>query len=800
MAAHRYYRFKIATTTYAPYYLGLYEIELHAVYGGPDITTPATSITMSVAANVVSLLDGNTSAGFDYAWCYGAFPVYITIDLGAGNASEVPEAKIWAQAAAAPVDFEFQYSDDGATWLKQFEHLGVSGWVQGTPKTFDLKIPLANPLTISSIVDSSGPENTASTPALINGTGFRGGDDGTGVIILPISGISFGGSAATFTVLTDSVVAVNVPSHAAGIVDIVVTRSDGTATLVGGYQFIASTVGWLSSPYVLLPKVGEIEAADYRWNSSLEGFDINRIEVPTPIPQINVTPSPLAQASGTIIREEFLFDFYFKIWIVPNRLEMRNPRIGVDIPFHVWNAFPYRHTLTDIIGTGADGLELDTDAPDTFYEVEYREVNIQILPTAPLTVDAVLEFIFEWGSGLFNFIAERASVVNITPDVPVKEIWSWLTDIIVTDNGKEQRIALRTVPRRSQTTKLIALNKEEVRVKFDQMLLDFVGEVVMPYFQYATPTTQSAFSGATGLAFDPSKTDVRPGEYALVITKTADQLVRFATISDTGCTLDAPLTIDAPTGSIIVPSLPSLVDAGAALRRYAVQDVAEMELTSRVTQHREVFSRPGSQTVLPTLDGLYVLDRRPLANSGTVDDKFDSGAKIVDFQTGPLETSTHWAHSQLEGGRQYLIKRAHEPAEMDFWRDFLDAVKGRQIAFLTPTYREDGYASERPVDMAGTMRLAGSRYSTVFFKQGPYTHLRIWTDAGYHDVTVSDATALADGNDEIVFEPALPTGELWRNVKYISFLGKVRLASDDVELEHYALDTFLNLTLRTVDA
>lgn len=785
-----------------PYYLGIYEVELHATIGGPDQTAPGWTVTCSYGANFSSILDNNVNSGVDYSWAYGNYPnnVLITIDAGAGNAIGVEEVKMWAQAAAAPTEFEFQWSDDGVTYYKTVS-ISASGWVQGTPKTFDVRVPLANPLTFTSCIDSSGPANTPSTPVELNGTGFLGGfDEGTGTTILPVSSVAFGGTAATFTVLSDTKIAANVPSHVAGLVDIVITRSDGTATLAGGYNFIASTIGWISDPCVLLPKRGEIESADYRWVAHVEGLDVNRIEIPVLIPQINVTPSPLPQASGAVIRQEFLFDFYFKIWIVPNRLEMRNPRIGVDIPFHVWNAFPYPHTLTDIIGTGADGLELDTDAPDTFYEVEYREVNIQILPTAPLTVDAVLEFVFEWGSGLFNFIAERASVVNITPDVPVKEIWSWLTDIIVTDNGKEQRIALRTVPRRSQTTKLVALNKEEVRVKFDQMLLDFVGEVVMPYFQYATSTTQAAFAGATGLAFDPNKTDVRPGEYALVITKTADQLVRFSTISDTGCTLDAPLTIDAPTGSIIVPSLPSLVDAGAALRRYAVQDVAEMELTSRVTQHREVFSRPGSQTVLPTLDGLYVLDRRPLANSGTVDDKFDSGAKIVDFQTGPLETSTHWLHSQLEGGRQYLIKRAHEPAEMDFWRDFLDAVKGRQIAFLTPTYREDGYASERPVDMAGTMRLAGSRYSTVFFNQGPYTHLRIWTDAGYHDVTVSDATALADGNDEIVFEPALPTGELWRNVKYISFLGKVRLASDDVELEHYALDTFLNLTLRTVDA
>src|SRR4029077_16306153 len=52
--------------------------------------------------------------------------------------------------------------------------------------------------------------------------------------------VTFGGSAATITNNTATTITVTTPAHAAGAVDVVVTASAGSATLTGGYTYIAA--------------------------------------------------------------------------------------------------------------------------------------------------------------------------------------------------------------------------------------------------------------------------------------------------------------------------------------------------------------------------------------------------------------------------------------------------------------------------------------------------------------------------------------------------------------------------------
>lgn len=498
-----------------------------------------------------------------------------------------------------------------------------------------------------------------------------------------------------------------------------------------------------------------------------------------------------------LIQNDFLFDFYFRIWVFPLRLELRNPRTNVDIPFAIWNAYPFKNTLTSIGGTGTDGLALDLDAPSQFREIEYRTVNLQITPAAPLSIEAVFEFIFQNGKGLFTFIADRASVLSIIPDVPVNETWQWLTDVQVATDGTEQRAGLRAVPRRKMSTKLVALTEEEIRENVKKALFDFGNQVVIPYFQYGTTTTLDAVSGSTDLAFDPAKTDVREGEYLFVMTKTAQELVKIETLGIAGCTIDAPITIDVPRGSIVAPAFGSVVDNRAAIARYAVNDVADIQVDSTNSQARANFKRPNSTATINTLDGYPILDKRPLANSN-VEDQYDQGYERFDYQTGSIEQITRWLFTRTEGARQYLIHRAQQPETLDFWRDFLDASRGMLNPFLVPTYRKDLFIADRPDDASITLLIQGSDYASLFWPMLPYRRLYLWTDAGAYPVTVDAVSLTEDGNTLATLSAALPSGDEYRNISFISFLLKCRLASDEVTLEHHGLETILNMSIRTI--
>lgn len=505
-------------------------------------------------------------------------------------------------------------------------------------------------------------------------------------------------------------------------------------------------------------------------------------------------PVPVAVA---VKDQSFVFDFYYRIWAFPLVLQLRNPRTNVDIPFDLWNAYPDHNHLVSIVTTGADGLTLDIVPGATFHEVELRTVNLQITSSAPLEINATFTFNFEQGSVTFSFIADRASVVSIVPDVPVREKWEWFTNVMVATDGTEQRVALRNQPRRTQSTRLIALNEPEVKEKWKQFLLDLAGQVVVPYFQYATDLTADALIGQSTIYFDASRTDLRDGEYALIVSRTGEmELLKVQTLAADSALMDAPITINANAGSFIMPSFTSVVQGKAALNRYAVHDVADVTLESMVSQARTLFSRPGSTVVIPTHDGYPVLLEHPIADENEKQ-QFDTGAEVFDYGTGAVESITRWNWTRIATTVQFLFHRATEPQKMDFWRDFLGAVQGMLNPFFMPSWRKDLLIATAPSDGSINIEILGSDYGAYFWSAN-FKFLELHTAGGILYRTVESVTLLANGNTDCKLTVALPTGAAYTSIEYISFLRKMRLANDTVSLEHYALDTLIEFSIRTV--
>lgn len=496
-------------------------------------------------------------------------------------------------------------------------------------------------------------------------------------------------------------------------------------------------------------------------------------------------------------QQDFLYDFYFRIWVFPARLELRNPRLNVAIPFAIWNAYPYKNTMTAINTLNADGLELDIEPPSLFREIEYRTINLEITPASPLTIEAVYDFVFQQGEGFFTFVASLASVLSIVPDVPVNETWQWLTDLIVATDGTEQRSALRSAPRRKMESKLIALQEAEIRDKMKQFMFDIAGQVVIPYFQYSTTTSADAFIGDNTLLFDPSKTDLRVAEYIFVMTKTDEDLYKVDTLSLTGCILDAPLAIDVPKGSLVVPAFASYIDNRSTISRYAVNEVAEIQVNSLVAQARTDLSRPGSTAVINMYDGYPVLDKRPLADQNP-EDAYDSGYTRFDYNIGTIEQVTRWVFTRMEGARQFLIHRAQQPQTMDYWRDFLDASRGMLNPFLVPTFRGDVLLRVVPDDSSNQLIIQGADYASLYWPVAPFKRLCLWTASGAVAVTVSSVSVNPSGDSVANLVTGIPTGDGYRSISMVSYLLKCRLASDEVTLEHHGLETILGLSIRTI--
>lgn len=521
--------------------------------------------------------------------------------------------------------------------------------------------------------------------------------------------------------------------------------------------------------------------------------------VPGPVSAVaNLTFTPLDAVTGGVARA-FVGDFYFHIWVIPDTLTVQNPRLNTDIPFLIWNAYPYENDVEAILVTDGEGLELDLVEGATFSEIELRTVNIQITPDAPIQIDAVFEFQFTEGTGLLYFAADIADFVQMQPDPPVQETWAWLTDVIPARDGSEQRIALRATPRRSIKYGFLLENETERRRQYNRWFKSLASRPVLPYYQYSTQLNAEALAGAERLYFDPARTDLREGEFAIIYSAATEQgyLVKLGALEVDGANLDAPLTFDATTDMIISPAFTSRLSdrTGLTMQKVTGSIIVQGEaLTSR-----ESFTRPGSTAVIPTFDGYPVLDIRPIS-AGDTPETFDANYEVIDGRTGVQDIYSSWPHPAVNSVHKWTIRRLQNPVEMDWWRDFLDAAKGQQNPFLLPTWFADLVAAENPSPSTTQLTIAASDYSSLYFPYEAFKRLQIETAAGIIWRKVLSVTDNPDGTTTLELDTGFGVGAEDVEILKISYLNLVRLSTDAVNLMHERIRTQIELATRTVDA
>lgn len=539
-------------------------------------------------------------------------------------------------------------------------------------------------------------------------------------------------------------------------------------------------------------------AVDPLWPE--DGADIAPIEVPAVAGAATAPASFSLPSAPAVIAGTFLFDYYYRIWIIPSVMNVQNPRYNVGIPFHVWNAYPqpYVNSLDAITLVNGTGLTFDVSPPSDFKAIEYREVNITITPAAGISVDAEITFDFSEGLGTLFFRAEIADFVQMAPDPPVVETLEWLTDIIPAHKGKEQRIALRSSPRRGIRYSFILENEDERRRQYRRWYKSMGSRIVLPFYQYSTRLTASSASGTSQLYFDPANTDLREGEFAILYRARTDEgfLVKLGALAVDGAALDTPLTFDATTDMVIAPCFTSRLLDRTGLSMYSV--TGEISIQAEVMDTRPLFSRPGSTAVISSFDGYNVLDRRPVV-VGETPELFDRNYEVMDNKTGLQESYYSWPHPAVGGSKQWRIRRRVNPVEMDWWRDFLAAAEGQQNPFLMPTWFEDLVAAEAPATGSSSLLLQASDYASLYHPYETYKRLQIETAAGTIWKKVLTATDNPDGTATLELDTPFGPNPEDVIINRISFLNLTRFASDTVTLTHDHLTTLLEVPTRTVD-
>jgi hypothetical protein len=503
------------------------------------------------------------------------------------------------------------------------------------------------------------------------------------------------------------------------------------------------------------------------------------------VSQLPVSAAPRA-LDGTR-SPAFSDDWYYRVHIRPQRLDLGNVLQAQTTTVKVWNAFFVPKVLTAISGL-SEGLTVQgpTGLPATFAALQEQDWLVNVARQGAGRIDAALTWLFT---------AAAAPVLPVTGtrvvEWPLLPNWSdgmterlgWNTQVLRSASGAEQRRALRLAPRRSFEASMLVEGRE--RALLDAMLAGWGARVwAIPVWPDVQLLPIAVGVGADTIQCATQGRDFRAGGLAMLIGDTAFKVesAEVLTVNANSLTLKRALNNAWPVGTRLFP----------ARAAELVQQPSIKRITDRLSSVEVQFMLAEAcdwPAALPTTlyRGAPVFANRPEESEDLTGSWQRLQLELDNSRALPLRTDTAGLGFNAQAHRWMLFGRSEQAA----WRSLLYGLRGRQAAMWLPTHAEDltlqatagAAASALDVDNAGYSRFlssapVGRRDIRIELADGSALHRRI---TGSTELS-ADVERLALATP--VGVQLVPAGLTGANVSRISYLQLARLDSDDIELHH----------------
>ncbi|WP_408952097.1 hypothetical protein [Lysobacter sp. Hz 25] len=477
-------------------------------------------------------------------------------------------------------------------------------------------------------------------------------------------------------------------------------------------------------------------------------------------------------------------DFYDRIHVVPQTLNLGNVSSVQQRVIRVWNAFRARAlTLADASLTGGEGIVLTAPgvSPLSFPPLWEQGWQIAVGTDGPPVIAATLTYQFAGFDPIpVVIIGQRIVAWAFTPDWSrgVLERLAWKTDILPSPTQVEQRRGLRSVPRRSFEATMIVDGRE--RVLLDLAVFGWGGRTwALPVWPDGQWLADEHALGIRVIACDPVHRDFRVGGLVQLRGKTAFEVevAEVEAIGAASITLRHPTTRAWPRGTRLYPvrtarlaeppKVTRLSDQAASISaRFDVVEACEWPAIVDAPMYR------GHPVMVDRPDESETLSAGWQRALLTLDNEFGRPFVLDPADWAAVVQSHRW--------------RVHGRVERASVRSWLYTLRGRQCALWRPTHADDltlvanvaGTATALDVANVGLARFAGLRPGRrdlrIELRGGEAFHRRI-----------TAAVALDDEIERLTIDAALGVDVRPHDIRRISFLVLSRGDSDEAEIEHH---------------
>lgn len=495
-----------------------------------------------------------------------------------------------------------------------------------------------------------------------------------------------------------------------------------------------------------------------------------------------VSTTPRVKAGS--IATSYYDDFYNRVHVVPQTLDIGNLLSVQTREARVWNAYSTSKALSSITETGTTGLtQSGIVAPTTFAPLEERVFYVTVDSKGPATIDAEYVFVFPAESPTLAVTGRRVVVFGHAPDwsEPVRERLNWLTDVLLTQAGVEQRIGLRAAPRRGLEYALATLDRHQTN-RLETLLLGWQSRLFAVPVWTEVQTLSSSLPAAS-LTIPCTTVDyefVADGLALLWRTHDDFEAVEIDSVSASSLTLKAATVATWPAGTRVYP-----VRLGQMPARQSLSRETGHHLSGRVAF--SFIDNPAVASVDSgdTYAGYRVyLGRTNWANP--IEIEASRQLETLDYETG-----TPWVDDL--SGLASLLKSWHwtlkSRPEIVALRGWLAARAGKRVPFWSASQAVDleVTAAIGASDSSITVRNVG--YARYLNGRSDRRHIVIGTLAGVRYYrAITGASEIDDDYELLSIDTALGATLQPGDIVDVRFLHLVRLESDEVELEWHTTE------------
>lgn len=535
------------------------------------------------------------------------------------------------------------------------------------------------------------------------------------------------------------------------------------------------------------------------------------IIVPQWVPSDSITSnvinlSPITRTGNKVSTYSDIF--YNRIWIIPSSIDLTGAPTSFSTTVSVWNSYFQEKTMTAVTPNNIFGITFSPTVPETFTALEYKNYTLSLTSSVPATVNGFYTFTFSDAedptldiSGVlavaFPFLHDWGN------DGTLIERIGYLTGVIESKNGTEQRSRLRKYPRRQLSYKCLLADGSDVkrnaiqRAAFHNATTFGMSKVwLIPINQDARRLGYTVASGTTAINVDTQYHDYCVNGYVL-IHKAFDnyEIVRVASLTNSSITLVAPTANEWGAGAAIMPMRQCIAGQETIEGNIITYELEEQTSLWDVLVQDNADSRKVPYVPTDVYKGYDVYKVQSDFEQDTSAEIYNPQRRL-DAQVGIFRQDSRYAVTKERMPFSLLLKSKLEIAE---FIGFLDYRAGKLNPFWYPSFSMDLQLTLDGTADDNTIRVVNTGYSTYMNSTTLRKDLMFMRNDGtYFFRRITGASDNGDGTETISLDQSMGADFTTTDFKYICFLKFVRLDSDVFEINYLTSD-IATVTTKTID-